>query len=139
MTIELLIIVILMFIIITIKIYIKSKTVSNNHVPYMNSQLRKAMNQRNMWRSKFFKNRNNRDFRKHYTQWRNSVARLRKKSINNYFESRCSGPSGGKQFFETIKPFMASKSSRTCSKIILKENDEILNSSLTIADVLNKY
>ena len=118
---------------------IKTKYVSKNQVPYMNSKLRKAMNQRNMWRSKFFNNRSDGQLRKTYSKWRNSVARLRKHSINNYFKSRCAVASGGKEFFNTIKPFMSSKSSLKCSKVILRENSDILSDPYEVANVFNKY
>ena len=118
----------------------KSKCVSSNQVPYMNSQLRKAMNQRNMWRSKFYKNRRNYKLRCNYTKWRNTVVRLRKQSINNYFSHRCTNSSGGKEFYNTIKPFIGNKSSlNKGSKIILREEDEIISNPSTVADVFNKY
>ena len=59
---------------------IKTKTV-NTQVPYMNSALRKAINQRNMWRSKYFRNRNDKQLRMKYVVWRNRVVKLHKNSI----------------------------------------------------------
>ena len=55
---------------------VKTKTVSNKQVPHMNSKLRKAMHQRNMWRNRHFKNRRDKITRSHYVRWRNEVVRL---------------------------------------------------------------
>ena len=99
---------------------IKTKTV-NAQVPYMNSALRKAINQRNMWRSKYFKNRNDKQLRMKYVMWRNRVVKLHKNSIRNYFTHRCHGNVGSKNFYKTIKPFLSTKQSCYCgSKIVLK-------------------
>ena len=38
---------------------LKTRVIHKPQAPYMNSELRKAMNQRNMWRNKHFKNRGN--------------------------------------------------------------------------------
>ena len=83
---------------------IKTKTV-NTQVPYMNSALRKAINQRNMWRSKYFRNRNDKQLRMKYVMWRNRVVKLHKNSIINYFTHRCHGNVGRKNFYKTLKPF----------------------------------
>ena len=68
---------------------LKTKFVSRNQVPYMNSQLRKAINQRNMWRGKHFRNGSNKQYRAMYIKWRNKVVKLHKKSIKTYFRQRC--------------------------------------------------
>ena len=63
----------------------KTRTIRNNQVPYMNSDLRKAINQRNMWRGKHFRCRDNKQYRFNYVKLRNKVVKLRKISIQNYF------------------------------------------------------
>ena len=85
---------------------IKTKTV-NAQVPYMNSALRKAINQRNMWCSKYLKNRNDKQLWMKYVMWRNRVVKLHKNSIRNYFTHRCHGNVGSKNFYKTIEPFLS--------------------------------
>ena len=118
---------------------VKTKTV-NTQVPYMNSTLRKAINQRNMWRSKHFRNRNDKQLRMKYVMWRNHVVKLHKNSIRNYFAHRCNDNVGSKNFYKTIKPFLSTKQSLySGSKIILKENDSIISDVSKVADIFNMY
>ena len=118
---------------------IKTKTV-NAQVPYMNSALRKAINQRNMWCGKYFKNRNDKQLRMKYVMWRNRVVKLHKNSIKNYFTHRCHGNVGSKNFYKTIKPFPSTKQScYSGSKIVLKENDSIISDASKVADIFNMY
>ena len=106
----------------------------------MNSALRKAINQRNMWRSKYFRNRNDKQLRMKYVMWRNRVVKLHKNSISNYFTHRCHGNVGSKNFYKTIKPFLSTKQSHySGSKIILKEDDSIISGASKVADIFNMY
>ena len=106
----------------------------------MNSALRKAINQRNMWRSKYFRNRNDKQLRMKYVMWRNRVVKLHKNSISNYFTHRCHGNVGSKNFYKTIKPFLSTKQSHySGSKMILKEDDSIISGASKVADIFNMY
>ena len=118
---------------------VKTKT-GNTQVPYMNSTLRKAINQRNMWRSKHFRNRSDKQLRMKYGMWRNHVVKLHKNSIRNYFTHRCNDNVGSKNFYKTIKPFLSTKQSHySGSKIILKEYDSIISDVSKVADICNVY
>ena len=68
---------------------LKMKCINKPQVPYMNSELRKTMNNRSMWRGKHFRNKKDKYARSMYVKWRNKVVRLRKISIQNYFDRRC--------------------------------------------------
>ena len=106
----------------------------------MNSALRKAINQRNMWRSKYFRNRNDKQLRMKYVMWRNRVVKLHKNSISNYSTHRCHGNVGSKNFYKTIKPFLSTKQSHySGSKIILKEDDSIISGASKVADIFDMY
>ena len=105
----------------------------------MNSTLRKAINQRNMWRSKHFKFRANQLFRINYVKWRNKVNTLNHKSIAQYFENKCSGNPSPKQFFSTIKPYMSDKASSKNNRIILQEGPDIIIRPQAVADIFNAY
>ena len=119
---------------------LKTKFVSGNQVPYMNSELRKAINQRNMWRGKHFRDRRNKKYRAMYVKLRNKVVKLHKQSIKTYFRQRCDTQNGNKKFFKTIKPFLTDKNSNGCgNKIILNEEDCILSRPQDVADVFNRY
>ena len=59
---------------------VKRRCVLENQVPYMNGELRKAIHQRNMWRTKHFKNKRDTATRDKYVSCRNKV--LLKSSVN---------------------------------------------------------
>ena len=135
---------------------VKTKTV-NTQVPYMNSTLRKAINQRNMCRSKYFRNRNDKQLRIKYVMWRNRVVKLHKlrikyvmwrnrvvklhkNSIRNYFTHRCNDNVGRKNLYKTIKLFLSTKQSHYSGlEIVLKENDSIISDVFKVADIFNMY
>ena len=104
----------------------------------MNSELRKAINQRNMWRGKHFRCRTNIVYRQKYVKFHNKVVRLRKIYIQNYFNKRCVG-TNSKDFFKTITPFISGKSQDYGQKIFLKENDSLISDPVQVAEVFNDY
>ena len=117
----------------------KMRTVNNKQVPYMNSDLRKAINQRNMWRGKHFRCRSNKLFRLNYVKLRNRVVKLRHASIRKYFMTRCNDQAGSKTFFSTMKPFLSKHTAACNDKIILKENDTIISEPSDVANIFNLY
>ena len=66
---------------------IKSKLIKRQSVPYMNSELRKAIYSRNMARNKFRKFGTK--FWSENRRQRNKVVALRKKSMSKYFDNKC--------------------------------------------------
>ena len=101
---------------------LKTKYVKGKILPYMNSELRKAINQRNMWRNRHFENRQCATARKKYTTLRNRVVKLQRKSVQHYFDQKCSTQAGAKNFYKVVKPFILNKSSQNNNgRIILRE------------------
>ncbi len=91
-----------------------------------------------MARNVHFKDK--RDDNKHrlYRQSCNEVVRLRRESINQYFQERCKNGPDNKQFWSTIKPFMTNKG-KTNTNIMLRENGEVLTDNQRVCDVFNNY
>ena len=86
---------------------LKTKILNGKQAPYMNSELRKAINVKNMLRRKYYKYPTPDKWEKFRTQ-RNKVNSLKRKSMKQYFYDRCEGDKAnknGKQFWDTIKPF----------------------------------
>ena len=92
-----------------------------------------------MWRSKYFRNRNDKQLRMKYVMWRNRVVKLHKNSIRNYFTHRCNGNVGSKRFYKTKKTFLSTKQSYSGLKIVLKENGSIISDAYKVADIFNMY
>ena len=113
---------------------LKTKWIKKEQVPYMNSELRKAVHQRNMWRNKHFKNKRDKLARQNYAKWRNKVV------IKTYFDRKCNTQFGCKDFYKTVKPFLSDKGSGcNGSNIILREGDVLITDSFHVADVFNAY
>ena len=66
---------------------LKSKLIKRQSVPYMNSELRKAIYSRNMAQNKFRKF--GAKFWSENRRQRNKVVALRKKSMSKYFDNKC--------------------------------------------------
>lgn len=118
---------------------VKSKTVSNKQVPHMNSKLRKARHQRNMWRNKHFQCRSNKIFRSKYVYWRNKVVSLNRCSIKKYFDEKCNESNCSKSFFKTISPYITDTNLKNGRMIILRENDSIISQPADVAHIFNIY
>ena len=74
-----------------------------------------------------------------YVKWRNKVTKLRKISIQKYFEERCSSSSSSKDFYNTVKPFISDKNSCSGNRIILSEDKNIISDPLQVANIFNRY
>ena len=70
---------------------LKEKSINKPQVPYLNSGLRKAIhNSRSM-----------------YAKWKNKVVKLRKISIQSYFDRRCNTKYNSMDFYKTVGPFLS--------------------------------
>ena len=105
----------------------------------MNSELRKAMNNRNMWRGKQFRNKKDKYARSMYVKWRNKVVKLRKISIQNYFDRRCNKKHNPRDFYKTVCPFPSDKPSSSNGKIILCDNGNIISDPSHVANIFSMY
>ena len=101
---------------------LKCKNIKYNSVPFMNSQLRKAMYKRNMARNKFRKN--GRKYWEEHRRQRNKTVAIRKKSIANYFAKNCARKD--KRFWSTVSPFMTDKKCKNSSNISLQNDGKIV-------------
>ena len=119
---------------------LKTKWIKKEQVPYMNSEFRKAIHQRNMWRNKHFKNKRDKLARQNYVKLRNKVVKLKKRSIQTYFDRKCNTQFGGNDFYKTVKPFLSDKGTGSSgSNIILREDDVLITDPIHVADVFNTY
>ena len=119
---------------------LKSKCIQGNQSPYMNSSLRKAINQRNMWRGKHFRSRADSKLRQKYAKWRNKVVRLRKQSIKYYIDKKCNGRAGTREFYKTLRPFFSDKKSVSASNnIILTDKENVITDPRHVAALFNTY
>ena len=117
---------------------LKKKYLRRPQVPYMNSSLRKAINYKAMLRNKYFKNRCNGNWVK-YTNQRNYVTKLKRLSIQKYFNDRCCTTSNSKDFWSTVRPFMSDKSKSGVDVMQLLEDDKLISSTSDVCSILNDH
>jgi hypothetical protein len=69
----------------------------------------------------------------------NLVTKLKKRSVRTYFLERCIGGHKANNFWHTVKPFLSKKSTGGQQKIVLMENDVILNDKKDVCDTFNSF
>ena len=117
---------------------IKSKCLRANNSPFMTKQLRKLIMNRSRCKNAFFKNKTVDNWEK-YRRLRNECVKLTKKAKREYFDNlSLSNITDNKHFWKTVKPFFTNKQHKN-PKIILVENDEIINDNKKNAEIMNNY
>ena len=108
-----------------------------NQAPFMNGELRRAIN---------FKRTLRKRCKKYKGQWeayrvqRNKVTALRKQSIKRYFNDRCGPLSKPNSFWKTIRPFLTDKMKGKCNgTIILMEDDKLYHDPGDICQIFNDF
>ena len=114
--------------------HMKFKSVRQNDVPYMNSELRKLNYQRNMMRNMKNKHQCPENFER-YRVLRNECVKAKLKSQPEYFAERCDGGPKYQHFWPTTKPFINS-TYHVQENIILPEKDDIVNDAKSVAKIL---
>ena len=61
------------------------------------------------------------------------------RSVRTYFLERCIGGHKANNFWHTVKPFLSKKSTGGQQKIVLMENDVILNDKKDVCDTFNSF
>ena len=117
---------------------IKQAYVREKQLPYMNRKLRKAIYDKKRLHNKYLKCKNGKTWEK-YRKSRNLVNKLKKQSINTYFQERCVGGCKSANFWSTIKPYLSKRSNQGQSKIILTEDNEAISNDSEVAETFNNY
>ena len=116
----------------------KTRITRGNEKPHVNKVLRKAIMYRSRVRNISQHSQRFSD-RRAYQKQRNFVCSLNRKIKKIYFDTVASNPDNSSHnFWEICKPFFSDKSN-VSEKIILVNNDEIVNSDLTTAKLFNEY
>ena len=116
---------------------LKTRIIRHKQVPYMNSELRRAINVRNMLHRKFNKCKSTNHWNA-FKKQRNIVTKLRKKSIGVYLKTNCN-VNNGKLFWDTVKPLISDKAKNNNTNISLLEENNIVNQSIDVANIFNEY
>ena len=108
-------------------------------LPYMNSELRKAINVKAMLRRKYNRSKTNASWNKYRLQ-RNRVANLKRKSMNKYFRQKCENVkiSNGREFWECISPFFSNKAKKS-NNISLNVDGNVLCNRNDVCNAFNDF
>ena len=98
---------------------VKTKILKRTQVPYMNSNLRKTINVKNMLWRKYKKNVSTENWNR-YRAHRNYVTKLRKQSMSTYLTNKCNVSNTGKEFWGAVKPLISTKSMSSNGHQMLK-------------------
>ena len=90
---------------------LKLKKRRKNSAPFMNSELRRAINFKKALRRKYLKSKTDKNWTK-FTKQRNLVTKLKRQSIKLYFAERYGGGTKSSDFWPTIRPFLTNKGSQ---------------------------
>ena len=117
----------------------KRKKVTCNPLPYMNSELRKAINVKAMLRRKYNRSKTNASWNKYRLQ-RNRVANLKRKSMNKYFKLKCENVkiSNGREFWKCISPFFSNKANNS-NNISLNVDGNMLCNRNDVCNAFNDF
>jgi len=122
---------------------IKTKTLRRPQLPYMNSNLRKNINIKEMLRRKSLKCNCKIwpcPHRVAYNKKRNEVRMLKTRSLNNYINLKCSNfKSNPKDMWNTINPLIQDKSGFSSKKIVLSQGNDIINDDNDVCEMFNTY
>ena len=110
-------------------------------VPFMNSQLRKSCHRKAMLHNRYFKNGRQKKDWELFRCIRNSTTKLKAKSMNKYFDSKCNKVHKHKTqlFWNAVKPFICDKGLQKNECRMLNINGTIRNDAETIAQEFNDY
>ena len=117
---------------------IKYAYVREKQLPYMNRKLRKAIYDKKRLHNRYLKCKNSKTWES-YRKSRNLVNKLKKQSINTYFQERCIGGCKSANFWSTIKPYLSKRSNQGQSKIILTEENKAISDDSEVAETFNTY
>ena len=116
----------------------KTKTIKGFRVPYMNGELRRAINVKNMLKRKYNKSANNCSWEK-YRKQRNIVTKLRKKSIKVYMQKQCADAKNSGGFWKAVKPLISHKNIIKDDNISLYYDGKVVSEPADVCRLFNDY
>ena len=114
----------------------KSKVIRANSKPYVTKEMRKAMMLRTQLRNKMHISH---EYRAAYKHQRNYCNRLYKRERKKYYTNlNMKNITDNKKFWKTVKPFFTDKGVSR-NKVVLVEDDRIINDDKEVAQTFNDY
>jgi len=115
----------------------KVKKPREKTAPFMNGELRKAINFKKKLRRTFQRCKSPQNWEKYRIQ-RNMVTKLKRESIKTYFMERCAGGPKSRDFWPTIKPFLGNGISGS-EDICLLEDNAVISNQTSVSNIFNNF
>ena len=118
---------------------LKTKTIRGTQAPFKNKELSSAIMHRSKMRNVYDKTKSIEAWEA-FKKQRNTCVSIKRKNIRNHFARLTEGNFlGSRDFWGAIKPFLSSKSVPKSQKIILNENETLINDSFEVTNIMNNY
>ena len=106
---------------------------------FITDEIRKTMRDRDKQKKRCYRSRNLLEWEK-YRVLRNKVVSMRRKAVQNHFKTLCKENYGDqRKFWNTIRPYINSRKKKNNSRIVLKENDQIMREPREVAETFNDF
>ena len=93
---------------------------------FITDEIRKTMRDRDKQKKRYYRSRNLLEWEK-YRVLRNKVVSMRRKAVQDHFKTLCKEKyADQRKFWNTIRPYINSRKKKNNSRIVLKENDQIM-------------
>jgi len=116
----------------------KVKKIKAQQVPFMNSELRKAINRKAALRKKYYTYKTQNSWES-YKKQRNLVNKLKRKAKQEYFNKQCNNNLINNQsFWKTVKPFF-SNTLQHGSAISLEDQGQLVTDPSVVCGVFNDH
>ena len=97
------------------------------------------MQDRDKQKKRYYRSRNLLEWEK-YRVFRNKVVSMRRKTAQNHFKTLCKEKCADeRKFWNTIRPYINSRKKKSNSRIVFKENDQIMREPREVAETLNDF
>ena len=116
---------------------VKKKRIRGDQLPWITPQLQKEISYRNRL-FKLHKRNPSQLSWETFRKQRNKVTALKRRGMKDFCVDACTNLKHHGEFWKKMKPLLPSKG-KSKSKTILFENDRVINNSLEVAEVFNKY
>ena len=116
----------------------KTKIFRGNQKPHIDKKLRIEIMKRSRLKNIANKSQNPID-KSNYKKQRNLVVRLNRRCKAEYFNEVMNTSKDTRPFWTACKPYFSNKHSKGDSKIILIENNEIIQDNEKVANIFNSY
>jgi hypothetical protein len=115
---------------------LKTKKLKKPQLPYMHSDLCKAMFACKKKRNTYYKYRTTKDWEP-FRKQRNLVVSKSCSSVKPYFQKNCQNPQRSKEFYDMIQPFMTDKGRSVTNMITLYDDDAMISKPEVVSEEFN--